>query len=90
MDWRTSDVLHEEGRKVSYTYFPSKQRTFSDGRNGKIVWRVVPYIADAEAERVLQEYYDNGFTAREIFRNPPNSSGLETTTFFFSKKEYAS
>jgi len=62
-------------------------RTFSDGTVGRIVWKVSPYVADIELEKVLQEHYDQGFTIREIWRNTPNKAGLETTSIAFSKKE---
>lgn len=72
------------------TYYPSKApgvRRFSDGTDGRIVWRVKPFIPDVELEKALQEHYDAGFTIREIWRNSPNRAGLETTTICFSKKE---
>lgn len=67
----------------------SKERVFSDGRVGRIVWEVSPYVADVDLQRVLQDHYDRGFTIREIWRNAPNSAGLESVTIAFSKKEIA-
>ena len=63
-------------------------RTFSDGREGRIVWHVAPFVPDVELEKTLQEWYDKGYTIREIWRNTPNRAGLESSTVAFSKKEY--
>ncbi len=40
-------------------------------------FRVVPYVRDAELEKVLNE---PGWAVFEMFRNSPGSDGLETTT----------
>jgi len=68
-------------------YAESRKRVKGLHNAGRITWKVERYVVDQCLEGVLQTWYDNGYTVRYIWRNPPNDSGLETTTIAFSKKD---